>query len=136
MMAKVLILFIGVILAGRNLESFFLQPSICGKWEVVEAFSSPPTGDGWSLVSDGFQMELKNDRSFKSSQFEQCKQGTYQVSEEKITLKFDCQGFAAGYEDPEGVFSYSFQLKNDTLVLNPENFFCYEGCKLKLVRKS
>lgn len=112
---------------GTNQET-----SIYGTWQLVEFFSHPPTGNGWEEVENGFMIELKADGDFVSNEFDECQTGIFNTSNSVISLVYDCEEFTAGYEEPEGTFSYDYRIENSTLELRPANFSCFEGCSYRL----
>ena len=118
-----------IAIAGGQKEQ---ESSIYGIWKLVESFSHPPTGKGWSQVENGYLLNIQTDGTFSSSQFSDCSTGKVTVATNQIILIYDCSRFSAGFESPTGVFKYSFELVNGKLELTPQNFNCFEGCKYRL----
>ena len=110
------------------------ENSIYGTWQLVESFSHPPSGSGWSQVDDGFTLIVKSDNSFNSSQFSDCITGNISLTNNQIDLNYNCNGFTQGFENPAGVFQYTYEFVDSKLELTPKNFSCFEGCKYKLIK--
>ena len=108
--------------------------SIYGTWQLVESFSHPPSGNGWSQVDNGFTLTVKSDNSFYSSQFSNCMTGDISLTDDQIDLKYNCNGFTQGFENPAGVFQYTYEFVENKLQLTPKNFSCFEGCKYELIK--
>lgn len=118
----------------KNEETLNQNAKILGTWQLIESFSHPPTGDGWSQIENGFILNIKADGSFNSSQFSDCSTGNATITSNQLNLIYDCSGFTANFETPAGVFKYNYELVNGKLVLTPQNFNCFEGCKYRLVK--
>ena len=110
------------------------ENSVYGSWQLVESFSHPPSGNGWSQVDNGFTLAIKLDNVFNSSQFSDCLTGNISLTDVQINLKYNCNGFTQGFENPAGVFQYTYEFVERKLELTPKNFSCFEGCKYKLIK--
>lgn len=104
------------------------------RWQLFETFTHPPSGNGWDEVENGHIITINTDNSFISNQFQDCNSGNVVFSENEIQLIYDCEGFTANFEAPEGTFKYSYLLIENVLELTPLNFNCFEGCKYRLTR--
>ena len=130
-----LILSVLFLFTGCNEEKTEQQEnSIYGTWRLVESFSHPPSGNGWSQVDNGFTLTIKSDNVFNSSQFSDCITGNISLTDNQIDLKYSCNGFTQGFENPAGVFQYTYEFIENKLELTPKNFSCFEGCKYKLIK--
>lgn len=111
-----------------------LTDTITGTWRLSETFSHPPTGNGWTDAENAFDIAISSDNTFVSSQFSECNTGTFSFTSTELILTYSCNGFTAGYETPDGVFSYNYQFIDNKLELTPTNFTCFEGCKSRFTR--
>ncbi len=71
-------------IAGGQKEQ---ESSVYGIWQLVESFSHPPTGKGWSQVENGYLLNIKTDGTFSSSQFSDCSTGKATVTTNQIVLR-------------------------------------------------
>lgn len=128
-----LILSILFLFTGCNHEDPKQQEnSIYGTWKLIEIYQ----GDGgsnpqWTTVNSGYTYTFNNDGTFSSTRFTECNSGTYVMSSDLITLKYNCNGFDTGIENPPGTFAESYIFKNTNLILTPSYLNCIEGCDYK-----
>jgi hypothetical protein len=105
------------------------KETIIGTWTLIQSYSNPTTANGWSDVTDGFEITVTNSNTYISSPFTECTNGAITVYSEEIEFNYRCFNFTAGYESPNGVFKYSYSFIDGLLELRPLNFSCFEGCK-------
>ncbi len=104
---------------------------INGTWQLSE--SSYSIGDGvqhWQPVNNGYSYTFKADSTFLSNRFEHCDGGTYSITNNRLTLDFNCEG-------ADKVYIENFQLKEGALFLSPVSpIICIEGCSFKFIKSS
>lgn len=109
--------------------------SIIGSWQLIEVYGSDggnaPT---WTSVENSYQYTFNKDGTFFSDRFNECTEGEFSVSAEKLILKYNCDGFTAGIESPEGTFVENFKIENGFIFLSPTYLNCVEGCENKFER--
>ena len=102
-----------------------LDDSITGKWQLVEQKVSIGGPATWQDVEDGNTFQLNEDGTFTGFQsFTACETGTYEVSEEELTLTYNC-------EDDTKPFTYSLLKEEDAIILSPKTVICTETCEYK-----
>ncbi len=104
---------------------------IVGKWKMVGYYQSNGGPQYYSPVSNGKVIEFTTSGTFRSSEFPQCKEGTYVVDEDELTLTFHCESFDKEFPDLNGKFVFSISNKSDFLLLSPISIRCIEGCSSK-----
>ena len=85
----------------------------------------------WSNVENGYKYTFLDDGNFSSDRFNECSSGTYLVESNKLILNYDCDGFTAGIEIPEGIFIEEINFESGYLTINPTYVICIEGCEYK-----
>lgn len=116
-------------------SSTLKSKQLYGEWELIETFSQPPTGNGWSVSENSYVLNINEDLTFSFDQFENCFNGVVTITDNQISLIYSCNNFTMGYENPEGTFVYNYEISESFLTLEPENFVCFEGCKYKLEKR-
>ena len=112
------------------------QTSIYGTWQLVESFVVDGVEGDWVQVDSGYTYELNSDGTFKSSEYNECSDGNYEIASQKITFEYGCENFSTGIENPPGSFTYNFSIKNSTLEIEPTYVGCFEGCGFRFKKIS
>ncbi|WP_445748358.1 lipocalin family protein [Polaribacter sp.] len=133
---KKLILTLAVILSfnscsqSENNEKENL--SLIGTWKLIESYSSDGGNTpSWKTVENGYIYTFNSDGSFTSNRFSECTKGNYKITDNKLTLTFDCAGFNTGIENSPGVFIEELIYDNTNMILKPTYLTCIEGCGFK-----
>lgn len=108
------------------------ENSIYGTWQLIEIYQSDGgSSPQWTTVDESYIYTFNNDGTFSSTRFTECTSGTYEISNNSITLNYSCVGFDTGMENPPGTFIESYIFKNANLILTPFYLNCIEGCDYK-----
>jgi len=106
--------------------------SIVGTWKLIEIYNDPGDGSGsWNSVENGYSYKFAVNGEFTSTRFSECSSGNYSINSNELTLNFDCDGFTAGIENPEGTFIENYGFESNTVILVPTYLNCDEGCGWK-----
>ena len=106
--------------------------SIYGTWKLIELYQSDGgSNPQWTTVDVAYTYTFNNDGTFSSTRFTECTSGTYDKSNNSITLDYGCDGFNTGIELPPGTFVESYIFENANLILTPSYLNCFEGCAYK-----
>lgn len=115
----------------NNDDDINQEQSLIGTWQLVEVYLSPGGPGSWSTVENGYKYTFLDDGNFSSDRFNECSSGTYLVESNKLILNYDCDGFTAGIEIPEGIFIEEINFESGYLTINPTYVICIEGCEYK-----
>lgn len=108
------------------------ENSIVGTWKLIEVYNDPGDGSGsWNSIENGYTYNFSVNGEFTSTRFSECSSGNYSINSNKLTLDFDCDGFTAGIENPEGTFIENYTFESDRIILVPTYLNCDEGCGWK-----
>ena len=125
---------LSIILVGcsNNDENIDTDKSIVGNWKLIEIYIDPGDGSGnWNPVEDGYTYNFSENGEFTSTRFSECSTGEYSIDSNQLTLEFDCNGFTAGIEEPEGTFIEDYFFESNTVIFVPIYLNCIEGCGWK-----
>ena len=118
-------------------EKIVTEQSIVGAWKLIEVYSDPGDGSGsWNSVENGYSYNFSANGQFTSTRFSECSSGSYALDSKQLTLNFDCDGFTAGIEDPEGTFIENYTFESNTVILVPAYLNCDEGCGWKFQKSA
>ncbi|APY12118.1 hypothetical protein BWZ22_13155 [Seonamhaeicola sp. S2-3] len=108
------------------------EESFLGTWKLIETYGSDGgSNPQWTIVDNGYTYTFSNDGTFSSTRFTECTTGTYDVSNNTITLDYSCVGFDTGVENPPGTFVENYNFENGNIILTPTYMNCIEGCGYK-----
>ena len=108
------------------------EQSIYGTWKLIEIYQSDGgSNPQWSNVDTSYTYTFNKDGTFSTTRFTECTQGTYDKSNNSITLDYRCNGFNTGIENPPGTFVERYIFENAHLILTPSYLNCFEGCDYK-----
>ncbi|WP_217900268.1 lipocalin family protein [Lutibacter agarilyticus] len=126
------IIFTILLIGCDNDDSNDNEKSIVGTWQLIEIYSDIGDGKGkWNSIENGYKYEFDSENRFTSDRFSECQSGTYTLNENELILDYDCDGFTAGIETPEGTFVERITFESDKLIINPTYLMCVEGCEWK-----
>lgn len=131
---RVLLILLGFILFSctKDNEAEVQENSLLGSWQLTQVYTNPGAGAGdWANVENGYIYTFSGNGNFYSTRFDDCTYGTFSSEANLLTLDYECDGFTAGIEDPEGVLVEEFVFESGLLVLNPTYLHCIEGCGFK-----
>ncbi|MDR2206101.1 MAG: lipocalin family protein [Flavobacteriaceae bacterium] len=110
------------------------ETPIVGTWKLVEYFGGNSADNiGWHPIDNGYTYTFNGDGTFTSTRFSYCTQGTYILTDSKLTLKFDCTE-PPGLSD-NGVLIENFSWDEEYFILTPTYLFCDEGCAEKFEKQ-
>ena len=110
--------------------------TIVGSWKLFEIYSNSGGGTGqWSQIDNGYSYTFFSNGEFSSSRFSECTDGTYSITNNKLTLVFGCTGFTTRVEGPEGTFIEQMTFESGFLILTPTYLTCIEGCAYKFKKQ-
>lgn len=113
-------------------ESPLQEKSIIGTWKLIEIYNDSGDGNGrWNSVEDGYTYNFSANGEFTSTRFSECGNGNYSIVSNELSLDFDCEGFTAGIENPDGIFIELFTFESNYVILTPTYLTCIEGCGWK-----
>ncbi|MBI6121465.1 lipocalin family protein [Salegentibacter maritimus] len=131
----ILVIFSSAIFVGCEKEEISEKKpitSIIGTWQLIEIYSDPGDGSGgWNSVENGYKYTFSSDNKFNSNRFTECTNGEYNIDSNKLILNYECEGFTAGIEDPEGTFVEELSFTANNIILKPTYLDCIEGCGWK-----
>lgn len=108
------------------------EESFLGTWKLIETYGSDGgSNPQWTIVDNSYTYTFSNDGTFSSTRFTECTTGTYDVSNNTITLDYSCVGFDTGVENPSGTFVENYNFENGNIILTPTYMNCIEGCGYK-----
>jgi len=108
------------------------EENFLGTWKLIETYGSDGgSNPQWTIVDNGYTYTFSNDGTFSSTRFTECTTGTYDVSNNTITLDYSCVGFDTGVENPPGTFVENYNFENGNIILTPTYMNCIEGCGYK-----
>ena len=117
---------------SNNDENKTEENSIVGTWKLIEIYNNPGFGSGsWNTVDNGYTYTFSTNGEFTSTRFTECSSGIYSIESNELSLDFDCDGFTAGIENPEGTFIEQFAFESSNVVFTPTYLNCIEGCGWK-----
>ena len=109
---------------------------IAGKWEQTEAYISSGGPQYWVDVENGEEIEFSDNGTFTSNRFTECMVGNFSIVENKLLLKFNCDGFKTQSENEEGFITYKLEFYSSYFILTPTSGpICIEGCSYKYQNK-
>lgn len=110
---------------------------IIGQWQLIEVYESNGGSiNQWNSVDNGYLYTFNINGTFTSSRFSECSTGNYSITDNLLTLDYDCLNFDTGIESPAGTFVESYNFENDVLILVPTYMTCDEGCGWKFSKIS
>lgn len=109
---------------------------LVGKWKMVGSYQSNGGPQYYSPVSNGKIVEFTSKGTFTSSEFPECKEGTYVVDDNELTLNYHCENFDKQFPDLNGKFVFSISNESAFLLLSPISIRCIEGCSTKYQKVS
>ena len=105
---------------------------IVGTWKLIEIYTDPGDGIGsWNSVQNGYTYNFSVNGEFTSTRFSECSSGTYSINSDELTLDFDCDGFTAGIENPEGKIIENYTFESNKIIFVPTYYMCIERCGWK-----
>lgn len=107
---------------------------VIGSWVLTEIYGSDGGQGSWNEVENGFVYTFNSNMTFTSTRFSECTYGEYSVTDNLLTLKFGCEGFDTGIENPPGTFTENMSFEGEVLILSPDYMNCDEGCSYKFKR--
>lgn len=107
---------------------------VIGSWLLTEIYGSDGGQGSWNGVENGFVYTFNSDMTFTSTRFSECTYGDYSVTDNLLTLKFGCEEFDTGIENPPGTFIEAMSFEGEALILSPTYMNCDEGCSYKFKR--
>ncbi|WP_176328520.1 MULTISPECIES: lipocalin family protein [Arenibacter] len=117
---------------SQNDENQKNENSIYGTWKLVEIYGSDGgNSPQWNPVNNGYTYTFNSDNSFASNRFSECSTGMYELTSSNLTLKYNCDGFNTGIENPPGSFVENYVFESNHLILTPTYLNCDEGCSYK-----
>lgn len=137
---KNLILLFSMILSisscSKDSEDRMNNNSILGTWKLSSSFiNTSLENDGeWKQIENGYKYIFKSDGTFYSDRFKECVEGSYHLTDLKITLIYNCPDFTSNLgENPKGTFVEKYRIEDNELFMSPDYIFC-EGCLWKFKR--
>ncbi|MBC6401693.1 MAG: hypothetical protein GDA42_10380 [Ekhidna sp.] len=111
------------------------KPSIYGTWKLIETYGSDGgSNPQWATIKNGYTYIFNKNETFSSTRFNECTTGIYLLTNNTLTLDFDCNEFDTGVEESSGTFVENYIFENNNLILTPSYLSCFEGCGYKFER--
>ncbi|SRR6056297_1444577 len=113
-----------------------VDSELIGKWKMTEAFISSGGPQYWVDIENGEEFEFFANGLFSSNQFSECTVGIYSVQQNKLMLKYNCDGFESKAENMDGFITYDLKFEADAFIATPTSGpICIEGCSYKYQKK-
>ncbi len=113
---------------SRGIDS---ENPIIGNWKLVEASISSGGPQYLVAVENGEEFNFLSTGIFISNRSSECTSGIFSIESNELILKYDCDGFITGVENPEGAITYTITYESNYLILIPTSVICTEGCSYK-----
>ncbi|MBI6117261.1 hypothetical protein [Salegentibacter maritimus] len=121
-----------IISCSQNDEDDPIEETIYGTWKLIETYNgSGANNSQWKTIDDGYIYTFKKDNTFSSNRFNECSEGTFEINDSNLILKFNCIEFNTGIEPSPGVFIENYAFGENYLFLTPTYLNCDEGCSNK-----
>ncbi len=111
------------------------QPdNLLGLWQLEATFFGLSNGNQWNAIENGYIYQFKEDETFYSNKFSECSTGDYILTNNTLTLVYNCEDFSTALGDPPATFVEYYNFEDGFLLLSPAYLNCDEGCLYKFKR--
>lgn len=130
------ILVFSLFSCSPNDENKIIDSELIGKWKMTEAFISSGGPQYWVAIENGEDFEFFENGLFSSTRFSECATGSFSVVQDKLLLRYNCDGFESKSENLDGFITYTLKFEADIFIATPTSGpLCIEGCSYKYQKK-
>jgi hypothetical protein len=124
-------LFATFMVSCNRSEKDTSENKIVGTWKLVENKDGGSPNPDWQPVAYSYTRTFNIDGTFSSTANVNCTKGTYTLTDNKLTLNFDCGTFPPIGDN--GTIVNNFMWDGNDFILTPTLLGqgCFEGCAFK-----